>query len=77
MNGSDAREVRGIQVVKKLSLGIKNAIIHLTEVFGSGHYRGSGGGRGFGDEGSHQALTHQADCLDMETLPKGSNEVTE
>ena len=56
MNGSDAREVRGIQLVKKLSLEIKNALIHLTEVFGSGHYRGSGGGRGFGDEGSHQGV---------------------
>ena len=54
MNGSDAREVRGIQVVKKLSLA--NAIIHLTEVFGTGHYRGSGGERGFGDKGSHQGV---------------------
>ena len=32
----------------------KNAIIHLA--FGSGHYRGSGGGRGFGDEGSQQGV---------------------
>ena len=54
MNGSDAREVRGIQLVRKLSLA--NAIIHLAEVFGSGHYRGSGGGREFGDEGSHQGV---------------------